>query len=120
MNLIQQGDCLLKRVGISGLFTKEYLTIPKTAKPIKTNLVLKGTNNSHALYGGEFTVLKDVDGTIFIKVTKSTKLDHVQDHKAKKPKHAEHHAQIIPVGEYFLSQVVEYDHFLEESRVIID
>jgi hypothetical protein len=118
--IIQQGDCLLKSVGAKDVFTKEYSSIPKTAKPVKTNLVLKGTNNSHALYGGKFTILKDIDGTIFVKVTKKTTLDHVQDHTAKNPKHAEHHAQTIEIGEYFLSPVLEYDHQLEESRQIID
>jgi hypothetical protein len=119
-NYIMQGDVLLKKVGVKGIFKKEYAAIPKTAKPIKGNLVLKGTNNSHALYGGKFQLYEASDKTLFIKVTKDTTLDHVKDHTAKTAVHAEHHAQTVPVGEYFVSPIFEYDHQLEESRIIID
>ena len=119
-NFIQQGDVLIKKVGTKNIFKKEYPEIPKTAKLVKGNLVLKGVNNSHALYGGKFQLYKDSDGTLFIKVTKNTTLDHVKDHTVKNAIHAEHHAQVIPVGEYFVSQVLEYDHQTEESRVVID
>jgi hypothetical protein len=117
--IIQQGDCVIKRCGVSGYFKDEFSAIPKTAKPVKSNLVLKGTTNAHALYGGKFQLYKDGE-RIFIDVKKPTKLDHVQDHTAKKPKHAEHHAQEIPVGQWFVDELLEYDHMLEESRRVID
>lgn len=117
--IYQQGDVVLKQCGIKGYFVKEFDSIPKSAKPVKGNLLLKGQTNSHALYGGKFQLYKDKD-QVFLKVTKETTLDHVQDHLVKKPKHAEHHAQKISVGEYFLSPVMEYDHQLEESRQVID
>jgi len=119
MKYYQQGDVILKPVGIFEASLKEFASIPKTAKPVKGNLVLKGTTNSHALYGGKFQLLKDNE-VLFIDVKKETTLDHVQDHRVAKPKHAEHHAQKIAVGQYFLSPVMEYDHAKEESRVVID
>ena len=119
-NYIAQGDCIIKKVGVLGIFNKEYSAIPKDIKPVKGNLILKGTTNSHALYGGKFSLMKSKDGTLFIKVTKATKLDHVENHLVKKPKHAEHHAIKLPVGEYFLDNLMEYDHQKEESRIVID
>jgi len=76
--LSQQGDCLVKKVGTFDIFEKEYAAIPKDAKETNSNVVLKGELNSHALYGGEFTVY-DHDGVTFLKVIKPTVLDHVKD-----------------------------------------
>jgi len=117
--IIQQGDCIIKKCGVSGYFKDEFLSIPKTAKPIKSNLLLKGTTNSHAVYGGKFKLYKD-NNRIFIDVLNPVTLDHVKDHLAKKLKHAEHHAQTIPVGQWFIDELLEYDHALEESRRVID
>ena len=116
---IQQGDVIIKKCGVTGIFKQEFQDIPAAAKKVKGNLVLKGTTNSHALYGGEFQLFQD-NGVLFIEVTKETKLDHVQDHRAARPKHAEHHAIKIPPGKYFLSHLMEYDHMKEEARVVID
>ncbi len=117
--IFQQGDVILKKCGVKGFFIQEFDDIPAEAKPIKGNLLLKGQTNSHALYGGKFQLLKKGD-TVFLNVIKETKLDHVEDHLVKRPKHAEHHAQQIPQGKYFLSPLMEYDHMLEESRQVID
>lgn len=117
--LIVQGDCILKKCGVHDLFIKEHKEIPDDAIELNTNLVLNGQTNSHALYGGEFKIYEK-DGVKFIRVLKETTLDHVKDHKQLNAEHAEHHAQIIEVGDYFLDQVLEYDHLLEESRAIID
>lgn len=114
----QQGDCLLKKVGIHNVFQQEFESIPLDAQMIKTNLVLKGEMNSHALYGGKFEILKKNEVT-FVRVLEETELDHVKDHSVGRD-HAEHHAQRIAPGEYFVDQVLEYDHLKEESRRIID
>lgn len=114
-----QGDCLLKKVGIFDVFTVEHAEIPKDAKPVSGNLLLKGQTNSHALYGGEFQLL-DHNGTLFVDVKKPTTLDHVKDHNSLAPIHAEHHAQEIEAGQYFVSPLMEYDHLKEESRRVID
>lgn len=116
---VQQGDCLIKKCGEFGVFQQEFKSIPKSAKKIKGNLVLKGQTNSHALYGGKFELLNH-EGTLFINVIKTTKLDHVQDHRVLKPKHAEHHAIPIEPGEYFFGGVMEFDHQKNEARQVID
>lgn len=113
----QQGDCVVKKCGTTGVFEEEYPKIPKDAKPVSGSLVLKGQSNSHALFGGEFQLF-DYNGKTFIRVYKPTVLDHVKDMASKE--HAEHHAQYIPVGEYFIDPVLEYDHIAEESRQVID
>ena len=116
--LTQQGDVILKKCGTFGLFEREIESIPADAKAVPGNLVLKGQTNSHALYGGEFQLLEH-SGTLFARVTKPTVLDHVKDHLSGQER-AEHHAQWVPVGEYFVDGVLEYDHLLEESRQVID
>ena len=119
-NLIyQQGDVILKAIGTFGIFEKEYAKIPEDAKEVQGNLLLKGTINSHALYGGGF-VLSEKDGVLFLDVIEPTTLDHVKDHRVESPEHAEHHAQVIDVGQYFLSPLMEYDHLKEESRRVVD
>lgn len=118
--LIQQGDVIIKKCGVTGFFKDEQQDIPSTAKKVKGNLVLKGNTNSHALYGGKFQLYKDDKGVLFIEVTKETKLDHVKDHKVARPKHAEHHAIKIPPGKYFFSPVMEFDHQKNEARQVID
>lgn len=114
----QQGDCLIKKCGKFGVFETEHSKIPNDATEKLGNLVLKGQTNSHALYGGKFQLLEK-DSVLFIRVDEATVLDHVKDHLSK-PEKAEHHAQWIPVGEYFFDGVMEYDHLKEESRQVID
>lgn len=113
----QQGDVLIKKCGEFGVFEKEFLKIPKDSKKITGNLVFKGDTNSHALFGGRFQ-LYQYENVTFIKVKEATILDHVKELTANEK--AEHHAQWIPVGEYFCDGVMEYDHLKEESRRIID
>ena len=113
----QQGDVLLKKVGKFDVFEVEHAKIPKTAKKVPGNLVLKGNTNSHAFYGGKFQLLRDKE-TLFIKVTEPTVLYHVKDLTSNVA--AEHHAQWIPKGEYFYDGILEYDHLKNESRVVVD
>lgn len=113
----QQGDCIIKKCGTTGVFETEHKNIPEDAVELKTNLVLKGQSNSHALFGGAFKLFQK-DGVTFLKVVEATVLDHVKDEAAQE--HAEHHAQYIPAGEYFVDAVMEYDHIKEESRRVID
>lgn len=113
----QQGDCLIKKIGKFDEFSKQFDSIPSDATEVKGCLVLKGQSNSHALFGGDFQLMEK-DNTIFIRVNKSTVLDHVKD--ISSGAHAEHHAQWIPKGEYFVDVVQERDHIKEESRAVID
>lgn len=117
--MTQQGDCLIKKCGpYSEVFEKSWDHIPTDATEITGNLVLKGQTNSHALYGGKFSLLRK-DDTLFIDVQEPTVLDHVKDHSSGQER-AEHHGQWLPVGEYFFDGVMEYDHIKEESRQVID
>lgn len=113
----QQGDCVVKRCGKFGVSLNEFDDIPGEAKLKEGNLVLKGQTNSHALYFGEFQ-LYDLNGRVFIDVKTPTILDHVKDHKFQV--RAEHHAQWLPVGKYFIDPLLEFDHLLEESRRVVD
>lgn len=113
----QQGDCHIKKCGKFDVFVKEYNDIPKDAKKVSGNLVLKGNTNSHALYFGDFQLFEK-DGVLFIDVKTPTILDHVKDHKYQV--RAEHHSQWLPVGKYFVDDLLEYDHLLQEARKVID
>lgn len=110
----QQGDCILVQLG-----DKNFQNAPTTIKgeKQKSNIVLKGNVNSHALYDGEFEIFND-NGQIFVDVKTFAILDHVKDTVTNV--HAEHHAQYIPKGRYFLRGVLEFDHLEQMSRQVID
>jgi hypothetical protein len=112
-----QGDCIVKKCGKFGVSNTEFESIPSEAVKKDGNLVLKGDTNSHALYFGEFQ-LYDLNGRIFIDVKTPTILDHVKDHRHQV--RAEHHAQWLPVGKYFIDPLLEFDHLLEEARRVVD
>lgn len=119
--LIVQGDCILKRCGnYEEYFIDNFKDIPNEVSNVQGNLLLKGDTNSHALYGGEFQLFKDDTGRIFVEVKQETTLDHVKDHLAINPVHAEHHAQTVPVGKWFVDELLEFDHLKNESRRVID
>lgn len=115
--LVVQGDCILKKCGDFDEYYDGHKSIPKDAEEVVGNLLLKGQTNSHALYGGKFQLLKK-DNVLFLRVDETTVLDHVKDLISNE--NAEHHAQYIPKGEYFLDELLEYDHVLMESRRVID
>lgn len=95
MNYYQQGDVLLF----------EAKELPKGLRA-SGKVLYKGQNHSHALEG-KFSVLKSKTQT-FLK-SQECKLVH-EEHKPIK----------LPKGIFELKIVQEYDHFLEESRVVID
>lgn len=111
----QQGDCILAQLG-----DQNFVDAPTkiTGEKVKSNLVLKGMTNSHALYEGDFDIYKDGDN-IFVDVKTYTVLDHVRnaDHTRE---HAEHHGQYIPKGKYFFRGVFETDHLEKLNRQVID
>jgi hypothetical protein len=80
-------------------------------KVLKTNILVKSdtTNHMHQFKGGIFTLRQNTNDEYFLNVTKPTKISH------------EEHREIdIPKGKYRITFVREYDHFLEESRRVID
>lgn len=113
----QQGDAIIAKCGVKGVFKVEFDDIPKDAEPVEGGLVLKGQTNSHGLFGGKFKLFKK-DKYMFIDVEKTTTLDHVKDMSSRA--HAEHHAQKIPPGKYFVPEVLEYSHADEEAKRIVD
>ena len=92
--LWQQGDVLLKR------------TDKTSGKKMTTDLLWKGQNHHHRVKG-KFSIKKDGD-KIFLESSGCVLF------------HEEHKDLKIPKGKYALSIVQEYDHWLEESRAVID
>ena len=93
----QQGDVLI--------FKEE--TLPKDLKKLKTNVVHKGDNHVH-LIDGKFELLSGKD-SFYIHAKEKCKLTH-----------AEHNTISLPKGFYRKGIVQEYDHFLQESKNVID
>lgn len=97
MNFYQTGDVLYK----------ETKSIPKDAKKIKGNLIHKGRDHHH-LIEGKFNLFMDGE-QMFIEAKDKCELTHT-----------EHKTIILPKGKYKKDIVLEYDHWLEESRRVID
>lgn len=92
---IQQGDCLLKQ-------TK----IPSDLEIVKTDLLHKGENHHHRVRGA-FEIAQKM-GKRFL-LSNGCEIYH-----------EEHKTLSIPEGCFELSFVQEYDHWLEESRAVVD
>lgn len=95
MNYYQQGDVLLKEC-----------KKPTKVEIQKTDLLWKGQNHHHRLRGN-FKIAKNGED-VFV------------HSKGCEIFHEEHKSFPIPEGFYQLRIVEEYDHFLEESRRVID
>lgn len=93
---LQQGDVLLKMRD----------KVPCELSEIKTDLIHKGQNHHHRMRGN-FKVYGNAD-KMFIEV-KDAELYH-EEHKTIK----------VSPGIYEKDIVREYDHWLEESRKVID
>jgi hypothetical protein len=94
MKYYQAGDVILKQVEST------------KGKKIASNLLWKGQNHHHRVKG-KFAIKKD--GSQIYLESSGCILYH-EEHKDIK----------IPKGKYELSIVQEYDHFLEESKNVID
>lgn len=94
---IQQGDVLLKM----------QEKFPKTFKVLKTNLIHKGDNHHHKIRG-DFEIY-ETESEMFLLCKDKCELFH-EEHKTIE----------IPEGLYKKKIVLEYDHLLEESRMVID
>ena len=76
-------------------------------KKVPGSLIHKGQNHHHTI-NGKFDLLEK-EGVMFIVAKGKCQLLH------------EEHATVdLPKGIYLKEIVVEYDHFLEESRQVID
>ena len=91
--------------------------IPKNAKPINEKAFAYGevTGHSHSLIGvvGKDFQIYELDGIRFCELKKDVEL-----------KHEEHDSQILTKSMFAqgieIRIVREYDHFLEESRKVLD
>ena len=105
MKLLQQGDVLLK----------SCTAIPQDAKPIMaTNrgyiLALgEATGHAHRLEDIENVEMLEKDGKFFIRIKQPAMLVH-----------EEHKSIMVDPGMWEVGKVMEYDHFLEEARNVID
>ena len=100
--LIQQGDVLLK----------EAEHIPNNWTKLETNIIHKGLNHIHAIEG-DFQIY-DHQGTIYIRANSECLLNHDEHGKADRI------LRTLPKGTYIKSIVKEYDHWLEESKEVVD
>lgn len=97
--MYQQGDVLIKKVSEIKGKKLEHLTLA----------VGEATGHSHTITEGDAELYKHGE-TMFLKVNSKTAT----------LTHQEHTTIEIPLGEYEISIVREYDHFLEESRKVAD
>lgn len=96
---IQQGDVIIKKVSeVKGKKLK-HLTLA----------LGEATGHHHTIVEGDAELYED-NGKLFLRVNSETAVLGHQEHKAVE----------IPQGEYEIGIVREYDHFLEESRKVVD
>jgi hypothetical protein len=96
MSYLQNGDVLLFEDNL-----------PKGAKKTPGSILHKGLNHTHGIKGS-FSLYKAGD-KLFLKADKGCTLVH-EEHKPIK----------LPPGVYRKEIVKEYDHWLNESREVID
>lgn len=100
MQYFQTGDVLYFR--INEKISKEGF------EELKTNLIHKGQNHHHTIEGNFKLYLND-KGDFYIRANSDCRLNH-----------EEHKTITLPKGLYKKGIVVEYDHWEEESREVID
>lgn len=84
--------------------------IPKTAKRKSNNHLAEGeaTGHYHAATAGD-AVVWEYDGGLILEAPSGTEVTH-----------QEHGTVLVPPGVYDRSIVLEYDHFSEEAREVVD
>ena len=97
MEYVQQGDVILKKI--------EKLL--ENTKSIQGNLIHKGYSHSHTIQG-DFELVES--GNDFFVIAKNN----------CQVVHEEHKPIVLESGIYHKVIVSEYDHFLEESREVVD
>jgi hypothetical protein len=96
----QQGDVTIKPVA----------SIPEGANLVNTRVLREGEATGHAHRAtGEGVQLFLDGGTLYMRVPSGTEVVH-----------EEHKTLTVPPGVYEIGAVREYDHFAEESRVVLD
>lgn len=100
MKYYQQGDVILKPC-----------ELPAGAKEIQDPVLAYGeaTGHKHQLHGDGFRVYESPSKRKHLRIVKTVAL-----------RHEEHNPVDIPPGDYVVEGVREYDHFEEESRLVVD
>ena len=102
--IYQQGDVLMECVD----------SIPMKAKTVKREngriVLARGESTGHAhVIDASDVVAMELDGALYLSVTGDVIV-----------KHEEHKPVTLPVGDYVVRKVLEYDHFTEEAREVVD
>ena len=104
----QQGDvCIFSAViPITGAGVNRPVT-----KKVKGNVLREGesTGHAHAIEGTDFEILK-FGKRLFARILSGD----------CRVVHEEHKTIELPVGDYEVTPVIEYDHFREEARAVRD
>jgi hypothetical protein len=98
---IQQGDVILTKC-----------ELPIVVDEIKGNVIHQGDNHSHTI-DGDFKLLK-AGNDFFVCTNSICTLEHCEHGRIEKK------YRTITEGIYKKSIVLEYDHFTEESKEVID
>lgn len=99
---------IMRRHGDQMIKTYPGFKIPKQAKLAAVKVLFRGDNHVHKFVAGQ-ALMGEFEGKRFLRVKKDATLDH-----------EEHGRGIVPVGDYYVETKVEYDHWSEESRQVID
>ena len=99
-NMYQQGDINI-----------EICTVPQDAHAAETSVVAEGstTGHKHQIEGGKFRMLA-LGERIFAEILSGD----------CRIVHDEHLPINLPIGEYEFLHTIEYDHFAEEARRVLD
>lgn len=82
--------------------------IPKRIKLEVSKVLHKGENHSHDIISGRAEIGEN-NGHKYLRCKRKITLDHIEHGKAT-----------LPAGDYEIKIKVEYDHFLEESKQVVD
>lgn len=101
MKAYQQGDVIIARV----------YAIPSGAKPKKDARLAEGevTGHYHEVVGQDVAVFIADDGSLYTDAPYGATVTH-----------QEHDTITLPPGKYKSGKVLEYDHFAEEAKEVVD
>lgn len=123
----QQGDVIIEPLSARGL---QFPTDgkPMTQKDGRGYLLALGevTGHAHALEAIEGVEVVEAPQKVLVMRNGREEQEEVRyfvrvtAKKGATLRHEEHHAHVLPPGDYVVRGVREYDHFTEEARQVID
>lgn len=102
MEIFQQGDVIFKKID----------SIPNGLEKIDSEVIQEGeaTGHAHRLFETEYEFYSEP----------KTKKRFLRIIEGGAVRHEEHKEITLPPGEYEVGIVREYDHWMEESRAVVD